>query len=423
MLEAHEELWEKELTEIEEEILMKQNSLSKKPRDKTRVVTYRCPFNSTLQVYDYRQKKSRVIFGPDLVMLGPDEQFTVNVLSGGKPKKPGMIQTLAIMMGPDFSTDIIEVETSDHTRLKMQLSYNWYFKVNKNSEEEAQTIFHVKDFVGDLCNQLASKVRSAVAGASFDEFHKTSAKLIRKSIFGVDEKGKIRGECFFKMNNLIVTNVDIQTVEPVEKTTLENLQKAVTLAIEISTKSLEAQYRFESDRAEQSAKGELQKLEIEAKARAEESNKILLQLQAECKGIQNTGLAKAEAQAKANAEKIRSGAQVRIAELKAQARKIQAESELNKKVTLQDAQLEYETAISDLEIDRVKRLSEIESKKFEEMISAIGPQTIVAMARAGPEYQVELLKGLGLQGFIMTDGNNPINLFNTASGLIGQPST
>ena len=29
-----------------------------------------------LKVYDYKSKKSRVVFGPDLVMLGPDEQFT-----------------------------------------------------------------------------------------------------------------------------------------------------------------------------------------------------------------------------------------------------------------------------------------------------------------------------------------------------------
>jgi len=36
---------------------------------------------------------------------------------------------------------------------------------------------------------------------------------------------------------LSVTNVDIQSVEPVEKSTLENLQKAVALAIEISTKT------------------------------------------------------------------------------------------------------------------------------------------------------------------------------------------
>jgi len=41
------------------------------------------------------------------------------------------------------------------------------------------------------------------------------------------------------------------------------------------------------------------------------------------------------------------------------------------------------------------------------------------MSQAGTEYQIELLKGLGLSGFIMTDGNNPINLFNSASGLVG----
>jgi len=66
-------------------------------------------------------------------------------------------------------------------------------------------------------------------------------------------------------------------------------------------------------------------------------------------------------------------------------------------------------------------LSKIESEKFENIIKAIGPQTIVEMSKAGAEYQVELLKGLGLSGFIMTDGNNPINLFNSASGLVGNP--
>jgi len=55
------------------------------------------------------------------------------------------------------------------------------------------------------------------------------------------------------------------------------------------------------------------------------------------------------------------------------------------------------------------------------MIKTIGQSTIIALSKAGPEHQVELLKGLGLTGFIMTDGNNPINLFNSASGLIGNP--
>lgn len=42
-------------------------------RDKTRLATYRCPYNSAVQVYDYKRKQSRVVFGPSLVILEPDE--------------------------------------------------------------------------------------------------------------------------------------------------------------------------------------------------------------------------------------------------------------------------------------------------------------------------------------------------------------
>jgi len=33
--------------------------------------------------------------------------------------------------------------------------------------------------------------------------------------------------------------------------------------------------------------------------------------------------------------------------------------------------------------------------------------------------QVKLLKSLGLKSTLITDGSSPINLFNTAQGLIG----
>ena len=51
-------------------------------RDRTRVVTYRCPSNTAVQVYNYLQKTARVVFGPDLVILGPHETFNVLFLSG-----------------------------------------------------------------------------------------------------------------------------------------------------------------------------------------------------------------------------------------------------------------------------------------------------------------------------------------------------
>lgn len=62
---------------------------------------------------------------------------------------------------------------------------------------EASSVFNVRDFIGDMCNTMAAKIRSAVASVPFESFHKSSAKLIRKSIFGVNVEGKIGNEFVF----------------------------------------------------------------------------------------------------------------------------------------------------------------------------------------------------------------------------------
>ena len=94
-------------------------------RDKNKVVGFQVPHNAAVQIYDYKEKRARVVFGPEQVMLDPDEQFTQLSLSGGKPKRPNQIKSLCLLLGPDFCTDIITVETADHARLSLQLSYNW----------------------------------------------------------------------------------------------------------------------------------------------------------------------------------------------------------------------------------------------------------------------------------------------------------
>ena len=33
------------------------------------------------------------------------------------------------------------------------------------------------------------------------------------------------------------------------------------------------------------------------------------------------------------------------------------------------------------------------------------------LKKAGPELKAKLLEGLGLQGYLITDGKNPVNLF------------
>jgi major vault protein len=267
MLTQDEELWQKELPKQVEDLLLRdplaernvptrdalnkpqsqqqQTTTTNAPttttskssstkRDKSKLVAYRVPHNACVQIYDYKQKKARIIFGPELVMLGPDEHFTLISLSGGVPKKANQIQSLCLLLGPDFFTDVIVIETADHARLSLQLSYNWHFEVSDiNDEKEASKLFSVPDFVGDAAKAIASRIRGAVAGTQFDDFHKNSAQIIRASVFGLDANQRVRDQFVFPQNNLVITSIDIQSVEPVDQRTRDALQKSVQLAIEV----------------------------------------------------------------------------------------------------------------------------------------------------------------------------------------------
>src|SRR5690606_19865614 len=60
MLQPTEELWQKDLPSIVEQIFTKERASdeSTKERDKTKVVSYRVPHNAAVQIYDYKEKKS-----------------------------------------------------------------------------------------------------------------------------------------------------------------------------------------------------------------------------------------------------------------------------------------------------------------------------------------------------------------------------
>ncbi|XP_068280859.1 major vault protein isoform X3 [Nyctibius grandis] len=143
MLTEAEELWEKELPPAVEALLAEARGdtrggdtsvppSSTSPdtgvpqRDRTRAVTYQVPHNAAVQVYDYRERRARVVLGPELVVLGPGEQLTVLSLSAGRPKRPHARRCLCLRLGPDFCADVVTIETADHARLQLQLAYNWH---------------------------------------------------------------------------------------------------------------------------------------------------------------------------------------------------------------------------------------------------------------------------------------------------------
>jgi major vault protein len=442
MLEADEELWEKELPEIVEHKLAQQlnshaaymeraNKSAK--RDKSKVVKYHVPHNAVTQVFDYKARTKRTIFGPDCVILSPDEQFTVLSLSGSDwdptkpnvclPKETDKIKALYLFLGPASMSDVVSVETRDHARLSLQLSYDWRFDVEANNIQQADFCFNVPDFVGDCCSAIASRIRASIASVSFENFHKNSNNLVNVAVFGLNADGQPKKELRFPANRLLVTAVDIQEIEVVDEKTREALRQSVKMAIEITTQGQEAAARQEASVREQHARGLLERQTIKDKASNEVERKRLLEVQTSSAAITSTGQAKAEARARARAADIESDQAVQLAKIKAESNALMDTVQLELRQQKDRLEMELETLRTNMELEHKKAMSSVESAKFGRVMSSIGPDTVAQIAKAGPEMQAKLLAGLGLQGYLVTDGTNPINLFNTANGLAAASAT
>ncbi|CDI97635.1 major vault protein [Echinococcus multilocularis] len=445
MLTQNEELWEKTLPAAVAELLLStkdplaDRSVAasrgravrggdagepKSPKyDPTRVVNYRVPHNAVAQIYDYKRKRARFAFGPELVMLDPDEEFTVLSLSGGKPKRPNVIRSICLLLGPDFCSDVLIVETADHARLSIQLSYNWHFEISpERADDEAAKLFSLPDFIGDFCKAIAARVRGSVASVNFDVFHKNSANIIREAVFGRNAAGEMCERYFFPQNNLVVTSVDIQSVEPVDQRTRDALMKSVQLAIEITSNSQEAAARHEAERLEQEARGKLERQKIEDEASAEEARKGLLELQVQLATLESTGQAKSEAQSKAEAMRIASQAEVEKARLEAEADSIKTEAEIKRLRLARELELEFVQKKNDLALERRRQELEMETEFYLKRVQAIGSENLRHIACSGVERDVRMLKALNLKSTLITDGKTPINLLDATAGLIGQTS-
>merc|ERR1711874_215484 len=95
------------------------------------------------------------------------------------------------------------------------------------------------------------------------------------------------------------------------------------------------------------------------------------------------------------------------------------ESELERLKAAREADIKFALEQNQLEIEKAEKMAKIETGKFEQMVSAMGKETILAMASGPQDHQVKMLQSLGLSSTLITDGRTPINLLNTAGGLLG----
>lgn len=214
ILKSHESLYKKELDSESERLFATESlgipyippkivngklvyelpDVSNYVRDKSRVISYKVSANRTVQLFNFKTKETNVVFGPALVQLLPEEILTLLRLSGGNPKKENSIQTFSLMLGPALMSDTVKIETSDHAQIELMLSYKWHFDYENTDpkSERNKKLFSTRDFIGDVCKTISSRIRGSVSAISYDDFHHKSAYIIRAAVFGKKKDGNLK---------------------------------------------------------------------------------------------------------------------------------------------------------------------------------------------------------------------------------------
>jgi major vault protein len=433
MPEAHQELHEKRLSPDAEALLglapaptpaAVDGKEGKAPRqvaappervDRTRAIVLRIEDNTAVLINDFETNHARVEFGPAKVMLRPYEDVAVLDLSGGTPKRPRQLKVLMLRLGPDFATDLFEVATRDHARLRIKLSYKWLFDVEGDSEKD-KAIFRVNDFIGYVCENLASRIRQVAAENDFETFHKNASMLIRRAIFGLDEAGKARKERVFSENQLRIIDIDIKDIAPVDDKTALKLREAIdtNIQIQLDASRQEAQAAAELKRIR--SEEEKQLADISSHRKSEAERQSLIELQNRNHQLATISHAKVEAEAQLERARVESEEALARAEAEARASRIRTEAELERERMMSEMALERQKRMNDLEVDRQARLAEVEAAQFRQRVEALGGGENFVKAVAA-QAQAAVVGGLDKVVFLPSGSN--LNLFDAMQGLLG----
>ena len=113
----------------------------------------------------------------------------------------------------------------------MDLSYSWEFRYDRKVKEDEVKLFQNKDYIGNACKAMLSRIRGIISTKTFDEFHKNSHSIIKSSILK-PVNGVITPFAFTE-NNFYITDINSSGYRPVDKETDESLQRSFKQSLDI----------------------------------------------------------------------------------------------------------------------------------------------------------------------------------------------
>ena len=205
------------------------------------------------------EDKQKFVKGPEVVMLDPFERPYIMDISGGTPKGSERLKIWKIKLGPNFSTDILDVRTKDNAVLKIKLRYKWKF--NLENLESKENIFSVSDFIGLMTETMASIIRDESAKHDFEKLHSEASEIIKNAIFDNSDT------YIFKENGLTILGIDIKNIAPDDEEIAKQLNDAIKSNMDIYVNKIKLK-----------AENEAKIAKIEAETELEEAKESLIEL-------------------------------------------------------------------------------------------------------------------------------------------------
>ena len=179
----------------------------------------------------------KVVSGPHTHLLEYDETLQVLELSSGTPKNDqNLLKTVYLRVLNNKVSDLVEAETRDLVKVKLQLSYR------VNFEGDPNRWFEVENYVKFLCDHLRSLLRAVVKRHGIEHFYANSAAVLRDTILGTAGEDGRRPGRRFEENGMRVYDVEVLEVTIGDEAIAELLVQAQHAAVQ-QTLSLAAEQR------------------------------------------------------------------------------------------------------------------------------------------------------------------------------------
>jgi regulator of protease activity HflC (stomatin/prohibitin superfamily) len=194
--------------------------------------------------------RREVVRGPQVRILDHDEELEVLALSTGRPKSDeSLLETCYLQLEGNKVSDVVRLATADHVTLEVSVSYRVSFITREAAVEKW---FHVKNYVGLLCDHLGSLLRAAARSVGIEAFHGGGTEILRAALLGERRADGKRGGRLFEENDMWLYDVEVLDVQILDEEVEELLADAQRTAIlfEIECKKEEMRRQTETLREE-----------------------------------------------------------------------------------------------------------------------------------------------------------------------------